>query len=215
MGALGVLGPLAAAGIILALDLSGAAGRPVHRMTISAYVYSHPVLFHIALGLLVLGSAAVLAGLALRGWVHPLRPASWPLWGWIGCLVAVGVFPKQDWSQAVSLAGTLHRWAAFVGLLLLPVAVTVVTHDAWRGAPAWWGRSATLAAGAGVAVLGWVGWAVGTASAPWWSAVDLGTVERLVVGLDVLALVLLALWVITHRDPRPVPLGKEPTGDRR
>lgn len=201
-GGLGLVAPALAAIIVLGLDLSGAADRPLHRMTISAYVYSHPWLFNGALALLVVGSAGVLAGLALHRWVHPLRPAAWPFWGWIACMVAVGVFPKQDWAQAVNVAGVVHRWAAFLGFVLLPVAVATVTRGAWRPGGSLWGRSAGLAALTSAGVLGYVAWAVATASGRWWRAFDLGTVERLVVGLDVLALVLLAGWVLTHRESR-------------
>lgn len=207
-GLVGLAAPALAAAIVLTLDLSGAASRPLNRMTISAYVYSHPWWFNTALGLLVVGGLAVLGGLAVRGRLHPLRPAAWPLWAWAGCMVAVGVFPKQDWSQAVNLAGVAHRWAAFAAFVLFPVAVATATRGVWRRGGPVWGRLAALAGLAGVGVLGYITWSVAAGAANgtrWWRAVDLGTVERLVVGLQVLALCLLAGWVLAHREPADQP----------
>ena len=194
-----------AAGIVVLLDLTSATGRPIARTTISAYVFSHPAVFTTSVFALAAASLAVLLALVRRGWIGSLGPSTFLLALWTLGMVTVAIFPKHNWVEGPSLSGHIHRVASLVAFIALPIAVAIITTRQWRGGGSAYARLAWLAALGSATVVAYLVYAyiaMEWTGVPWWVAVDLGLVERLLVGLDVLALALLAVWAYRGDPPR-------------
>lgn len=194
-----VLGAL----VVLVLDLYTAWQTPSHlRRTISEYgLGAQQWVFSIGVVLLALGSALTLASALRQGLTRPGSAASICLALWTVGLVAVVAVPKQDWSNdaASSLGGTIHRLAAAVAFVSIPVAVFAFSRP-WIRDAVWAVRARVtmvLSALSVVTLLPIVyALVVGaTGSRPWYRVVTLGYVERVLVVAEVIALISLALWV--------------------
>lgn len=195
-----VLASVGAATAFLGLDaFVGLPGRGVGS-TISAYVYT-PGAWVFRLAVLALAAAAALLVLALtrrgthRAWSVPMVLLTLTVLG----LAAVAVFPKTDWAAGDTIYGRLHRIGSMVAFLAPPVATLLLTrrgsrshdgHPALRGA--FWaslGVVATLGAAILLAVLAVRGGGM------WWTAFPLGTIERTVVGFELLAMAFMGVWL--------------------
>ncbi|MEV0679582.1 DUF998 domain-containing protein [Actinosynnema sp. NPDC050436] len=176
------------------------------RRTISEYALGPTRwVFDTAVLLLAAGSVAILAVLVRRGVARWTSPGSLAFLAWSAGLALVVAFPKHDWSVGPSASGTVHRVASLVAFLSLPVAVALLARP-WRRDAAW-GRHATRAFRLGLlsalaftpilyAVL--VDVVVGTA---WWRVLPLGYVERLLVVVEVIAVLALGWWAIAAAQP--------------
>ena len=171
------------------------------------------------LGVLALGSLAVLAAIVRAGLARPASVGVWLGVAWSVALTVIVLFPKHNWAVGPSANGQIHRAASIVAFLCLPVAVLLLTRR--RGVPrgdhpiaarvAWW---------LGVASLAWFAPIVGALAlapvtrTPWWHAIPLGLVERGLVMCEVLAIIALAVWVLTatRRTPSPRPASRALTG---
>ena len=196
LAVLALVGFAGAAALVIGLDLTvGGASQ-----TVSAYVFTHPVKFTASVALLVAGSIALAAALARRGHLGVVGGMLLGLWA-LG-LTAVAIFPKTDWSVGPSLSGQIHRVASLVSFFALPLAVAVVTARSWRRGGALSARLGSIFGLAAGVVLGYLVWSVVQSQfsgVPWWHAIDLGLVERILIGFEVAALAALAVW--TARRP--------------
>lgn len=192
---------------------------PVAR-TISEYALTDVGwVFNLGVLALALGSLAVLAGIVRAGLARPAAVGIWLGVAWSAALTVIVLFPKHNWAVGPSAGGQIHRVASIVAFLCLPVAVLLLTRRrgaARRDQPiaarfAWW---------LGVASLAWFAPIVGAlvlspvTRTPWWQAIPLGLVERGLVMCEVLAIIALAVWVLTatRRTPSPRPASRALTG---
>ncbi|SFQ49084.1 Protein of unknown function [Amycolatopsis arida] len=184
------------------------------RRTISEYgLTSNKWLFDLAVLLVAAGSAVAFAALVRRRLVRPISAAT--VFGtlWSLGLLAVVAFPKTDWAVGPSVAGSIHRWASVVAFVCLPVAVIAAARAAFAHSP---GRRRVVQA-LGVLSLLWFGlilaavarWLAG--GEPWWRALPLGLVERLMALTEVLAVAALALGLARHGGVPPTAAG-DPSG---
>lgn len=186
--------------IVFAMHVVGPSARvsPVRR-TISEYaLLPGGWVFEVAVAGLALGSAAVLGALIGARLVAPRSaPAALLVVWWVGLLLVVA-FEKTNWSIGPSLAGYIHRYASLAAFLGLPVGALLLARR-WRGS---W-RPFTRA----VRMLSWVALAsfvpivIAIAARPftgmpWWRAVPLGLLERVVSLVDVGVVVALGTWAL-------------------
>ena len=198
----GIAGALAAVVLIGALDVWTARWprNPLWR-TISEYALGplRPV-FDVGVALLSLGSAAVLVALLWRGLAKPWSGGLIALGLWSAGLAMVVVFPKHDWAVGPSWNGYLHQFGSLMAFIALPIAA-IKLGRAWRGHAEWQAQARWSQR------LGWLsyGWfAILPASLvyarfsplAWWEVVPLGLVERLLTLTEVVAVLLLAVWVL-------------------
>lgn len=196
----GIAGALAAIVLIGSLDVWTARWprNPLWR-TISEYALGplRPV-FDVGVALLSLGSAAVLVALLWRGLAKPWSGGLIALGLWSAGLAMVVVFPKHDWAVGPSWNGYVHQFGSLMAFVALPIAA-IKLGRAWRGREHRHARWVTR--------LGWLsyGWfailpvsLIYARFSPlaWWEVVPLGLVERLLTLTEVLAVVVLAVWVL-------------------
>ncbi|SNS93101.1 Protein of unknown function [Rhodococcoides kyotonense] len=188
---------------MLVLDLHTASNNPAHlRRTISEYgLGAQQWVFTIGVLLLALGSAATLVAAVRSGLARASSVAAGAMVLWTVGLVAVVAVPKQDWSNdaTLGLGGAIHRLGAAVAFVSIPVAVIAFALP-WIRDVRWrvWARVVLGLAALSVLSLAPIVYAlvVGmTTSTPWYRAVTLGYVERLLVVAEVIALIALAFWV--------------------
>ncbi|GAA4849390.1 DUF998 domain-containing protein [Actinomycetospora corticicola] len=162
---------------------------PVRR-TISEYaVGPGGWLFDVAVLGLVAATVAVVAALALRGLVPT---AGMVLFGvWCVGLVLVVVFEKTNWSVGPSLSGSIHRYASLAAFLALPTA-GLLTARGHRGQA--WARWVTVFSVVALAsflpIIGAIALNPVLAT-PWYRAVPLGLIERVLSLAEVLVIVVL------------------------
>jgi hypothetical protein len=199
----GVVFVLAGSLVVLAFDVVTAIANPVHlRRTISEYgLGAQQWVFAIGVTLLALGSAATALAAVLNGLARARSVAPVAMTAWVVGLLLVVAVPKQDWSNdaTLGLGGAVHRGAAAVAFVAIPIAVIAFAVPWVRdGRWASWARATLALACLGVASLVPIFYAliVGAISAtPWYRVVTLGYVERVLVVAEVVALVALSLWV--------------------
>ncbi|MEU6152769.1 DUF998 domain-containing protein [Actinosynnema sp. NPDC047251] len=180
------------------------------RRTISEYALGpQRWVFDTAVLLLAAGSVAILAVLVRGGLARWRSPGALALLAWSAGLALVVVFPKHDWSVGPSASGTVHRVASLVAFLSLPFAVALLARpwrrDAvWGGHARWAFRFGLLSALAFTPILYavLVNVVVGTA---WWRVLTLGYVERLLVVVEVVAVLVLGRWAIAVAQPAYKP----------
>ena len=197
LGAVGVA--VAATGYLHAM--AGPEVDPVSH-TVSSYVHAvgGPEVFAVAAVSLAAGAVALFFGLATAG--VPLDRGTRGLAGvWCASLLLVAVFPSDVPGTEVTVTGAIHNWAGGSVFLCLPAA-------AWRMSSALTGAWEVVAgvirffaAGAGVALAGFVLTHPGVIrwyglSTPWH-----GLGERILLGFQVGMLVTLAarLWRVASR----------------
>lgn len=159
--------------------------------------------FDSALDILSVGSVAVLIKMALHGVVRG-RATFVLMVSWCVCLVAIATFPKDPNTATQTLRGAIHLYTTSAACVSLPVASMVIGWQHRRD-PAWRRWAWTVQGLAIVSVPCFLPFVISFfvirlthASGP--SAVPTGLVERLMGGLDILLLVVLALWA--HRAAR-------------
>lgn len=202
--AIGLLGVLIAALLCGWLDL--VEGGDARGTTISGYVFTHPVTFTTAVLALIIGSIAVLAGLIRRGMTTMGHPGAWLMVLWTIGMTVVAIFPKHDWSVGPSFNGHLHRVGSLVAFVALPLAVILLTRGAVRRGMGLLAHAALGLALASCAYLGYLAltiYAAGQDGVAWWRAVPLGLSERVLLLLEVGALAMLALGLLTRARPAP------------
>lgn len=189
--------------VVLVLDVHTALGNSAHlRRTISEYgLGAQQWVFTAGVALLALGSTAVYLAAIRTRLAQVTSIASIAMTLWVAGLVAVIAVPKQDWSNdaTLGLGGAIHRSGAAIAFVSIPIALLAVALP-WRK-DGRWGRRArvtiTLTVLA-IATLMPIAYAliVGmTTTTPWYRAVTLGYVQRILVVAEVVALLSLALWV--------------------
>jgi hypothetical protein len=169
-----------------------------YRRTISEYALTTmgPV-FNLAVLMLAAGSVATMLAL-IGARLTPVRSGGVvALLLWSVALAVIVYFPKHNWAMGPSGSGTIHRVASLVAFLSLPVGA-LLTARAWRAHPRWRGHAAwTLALGlwsltcfapivGAIVAQSWTG-------VPWWQAIPLGAVER-VLALSEVGIVLGLAW---------------------
>jgi hypothetical protein len=159
-------------------------------------------IFDTAVLALAASTAAVLVALIRTGLLPARSAASAALLLASAGFAGVVVFPKHDWSVGPSLHGDIHRVAGVVAFVSLPLAAILLARG-WLGQP---GSRApaylTLALGllcllsfapiAGAYLLQPV------TGVPWWRAVPLGAVERVLGLVEVATVITLAWWAMQH-----------------
>ncbi|MFC0106673.1 DUF998 domain-containing protein [Kibdelosporangium aridum] len=161
---------------------------PVRR-TISEYALLEDAwVFNVGVMALAIGSFAVIAALVSRQIIKPFSPASILIGLWALCLIAIVVFPKNNWAIGPSFGGMIHRYASVVAFLTLPIAAIIVGRKAKAAWPTW----------LGVLSLGWFAFILGAVmlqpvtGVRWWVAIPLGAVERGLLVTEVAAVAALA-----------------------
>lgn len=198
----GIAAIVVAVGMIGALHLTGpSADLDPMRRTISQYALLETGhVFNVAVVVLALGSAATLLALVRTGIVPVRSMAALALLLWCVGLAAVVYFPKHNWAVGPSIEGTIHRYASVVAFLSLPVAALLVGR-LWRRDPRWRMHANVSTALGVVALLCFAPIAVAFVlypftGVPWWRAIPLGGIERLLAAVEVVAVVHLALWAV-------------------
>nr|WP_042198735.1 DUF998 domain-containing protein [Kibdelosporangium sp. MJ126-NF4]CEL23520.1 hypothetical protein [Kibdelosporangium sp. MJ126-NF4]CTQ89134.1 hypothetical protein [Kibdelosporangium sp. MJ126-NF4] len=191
IGTLGLLGVAAAVLLIGLLHvLPPSSDVSVLRRTISEYALLEDAwVFNAGVLALAIGSLAVVAALVGRNLIKLVSPASILIALWSVCLVAVVVFPKNNWAIGPSVGGMIHRYASVVAFVSLPIGAILVGRAARAAWPMW----------LGVLSLGWFGLILGAVvlqpvtGVNWWMAIPLGAVERGLLITEVAAVATLAL----------------------
>jgi uncharacterized protein DUF998 len=155
--------------------------------------------FDTALDVLSVGSVAVLVKMAIHGVVRG-RATFVLMIGWCVCLVGIASFTKDPNIGAQSLRGAIHLYATAAACVCLPVAGMVIGWQHRRD-PAWRRWAWTTQVLALVSIPCFLPFVVSffvirMTHSPGLD-VPTGLVERLMGGLDVIILVVLALWA--HR----------------
>jgi hypothetical protein len=162
-------------------------------------------IFDIAVLALALGSVAVLAGLVRGGVVRAASGASTFLGLWSVGLVMLVLFEKYDFQNGVSTGagGMIHRMASLVAFLSLPTAALLtvrVARAADRALQPNWRRSAVWTRGAALASWGCLSLLLYAivqrffTGIPWWRALPVGGMERLIALSDIVTLFALGSW---------------------
>jgi hypothetical protein len=158
--------------------------------------------FDMALDILSLGSVAVLIKMARHGVVRG-RATFVLMVSWCLCLVGIATFNKDPNTAAQTLRGGIHLWATAAACVSLPVAAMVIGWQHRRD-PAW-RRWAYATQGLSLISVPCflpfvISFFIIRMSHSSGLSVPTGLVERLMGGLDVLILVVLAIW--SHRASR-------------
>jgi hypothetical protein len=177
-----------AAGSAGMLDLHVTSGLNPLSETISEYIFAADG-WLLPASLVVLSAGAAMLALAVTR-VGGDRRAAWLMGLWGGCLLIVAAFPTDRPGLPLSMSGSIHRYAAFVAFLSLPLAGLILMRR---------GCYARMVKALSVAALGSL-----TAMTVPYAAVTLGLdmvglpglTQRLVVVSEVALLVLLGLVVL-------------------
>jgi hypothetical protein len=198
----GIAAIVVALGMIGALHVTGpSADLDPMRRTISQYaLLESGNVFNVAVVLLAAGSAATMLALIRTSLVPVRSGASLALLLWSVGLAAVVYFPKHNWAVGPSTEGTIHRYASVIAFLSLPVAALLI---GWRrrGNGRWRTQAIVTGLLGALALACFAPIAVAFAlhpftGVPWWRAIPLGGVERLLALVEVVTVVHLAFWAI-------------------
>jgi 4-amino-4-deoxy-L-arabinose transferase-like glycosyltransferase len=156
--------------------------------------------FDSALDVLSVGSVAVLIKMALHGVVRG-RATFALMVGWCVCLVGIATFTKDPNTATETLRGAIHLYATAAACFCLPIASLFIGWQHRRD-PEWrrWAWASQILALVSVpCFLPFVVsfFIIRMSHSPGLNAVPTGLVERLMGGLDIVILVVLALWA--HR----------------
>ncbi|HLL65444.1 MAG TPA: DUF998 domain-containing protein [Micromonosporaceae bacterium] len=187
---------------------------PVRR-TISEYALLETgYIFNVAVLALAAGSLAVLVALAVARLVGWYSGGALAMVLWCAGLVGVVLFEKHNWAVGPSVNGDIHRLAGLVAFVSLPVAALLIGRS-WLHDPRW-GRHAGCSVAAGMVSLlcfapiaiafltePWTG-------VPWWRAIPLGAVERLLGLSELAAVVVLGTWALCATSPATRSRGRAP-----
>jgi hypothetical protein len=159
--------------------------------------------FDTALDVLSLGSVAILVKMALHGVVRG-RATFVLLASWCVCLVGIASFTKDPNTAAQTLRGAIHLYSTAAACVSLPVAGLVIGWQHRRDPD--WRKWAWVTQGLALVsipcclpfVISF--FIIRLSHSVGLNAVPTGLVERLMGGLDVVIVVVLALWA--HRAAR-------------
>jgi hypothetical membrane protein len=187
----GLLGVAAAVLLIGFLHVVPPSSRvSVVRRTISEYALLDDAwIFNLGVMALAIGSFAVIASLVGQRVLKVHSPASLLIALWALCLIAIVVFPKNNWAIGPSFGGVIHRYASVVAFVSLPVAAILIGRATRSWWPVWLGALS----------LAWFGFILGAVilqpftGVRWWVAIPLGAVERGLLITEVAAVAALAL----------------------
>ena len=194
-----------------------------YRTTISQYSLTDlGWIFNAGVLLLSVASLLLVVALLSAGQATPRSVGSIMLTVWAVGLAAVVVFEKTDWTVGPSFSGQVHRVASFVAFIAMPIGALWVIGTAsrrWRQTPRRGlllaGLFFTLGAVAYLCYLGLVLAVARTSGTPWWQAIPLGFTERVLVVLEVAALLCLAARIalgVGKSAPEPVALQDDAVG---
>ncbi|GAA3512492.1 putative membrane protein [Streptosporangium album] len=193
------------AGAVAMLGLHVVTGLdPVHTV-ISEYAFEPDGwLLPVSLTFFAVGATVFGAALARRG---EDRKAALLVVTWGLCMLLIGAFPTDEPGVPLSMSGGIHRYAAFVAFLTMPVAGLMLAR---RYAASPYSRAVRLLsmASLGVLVLVVLPYVVRTVGFDLTNDdIPAGVTQRLVVVFEVAVLVMLGLVLAAGRAPgrRPVP----------
>jgi Protein of unknown function (DUF998) len=156
--------------------------------------------FDTALDIMSIGSVAVLVKMAWHGVLRGRAP--WALMiSWCVCLVGIAMFTKDPNTAANTTVGSVHLWFTAAACVSLPVASMVIGWQ-HRNDPDWRRLAWTTQGLSLMSVPCFLPFVISffiirmTHSAGL-HAIPTGLIERLMCGVDVAILVVLALWA--HR----------------
>ncbi|WP_433802077.1 DUF998 domain-containing protein [Actinomycetospora sp. CA-084318] len=205
LGTAGAVVALAVVAVVGLMHLVAPWSRhdPVRR-TISEYaVGSGGWLFDVAVLGLVAATVAVVAALVARGLVPTTAVVLFGVWC-VG-LVLVVVFEKTNWSVGPSLSGSIHRYASLAAFFALPAAglLTARRHrgEAWAR---WVTVSSLVALASFLPIIGAIIGAIAlnpVLATPWYRAVPLGLIERVLSLAEVLVVVVLGFRAARTQAP--------------
>lgn len=184
--------------------------NPLWGMLSDYGVTVHGWVFDTALDILSVGSVAIMVKMAWHGVLRG-RPASILMLSWCVCLIGIATFTKDPNNGSDSLRGAVHLYSTAAACGSLPFAGLVLAwrhrrHPAWR-------RFALTSGGLSLASVPCVlpflisFFVIRMTHSAGTSGMPTGLVERLMGGVDIAILVVLALWA--HRAAaagRPVSL---------
>ncbi|HEX5403811.1 MAG TPA: DUF998 domain-containing protein [Pseudonocardiaceae bacterium] len=159
--------------------------------------------FDTALDIMSVGSVALLIKMALHGVVRG-RATFLLMVSWCLCLVGIATFTKDPNTATQTIRGAIHLYATAAACVSLPVASMVIGWQHRRDRD--WRRWSWTAQGlALISVPCFLPFLISffvirMSHSPGINAVPTGLVERLMGGVDVVILVVLALWA--HRAAR-------------
>jgi hypothetical protein len=216
----GIAAVVVAIAMIGSLHVTGPSAEldPMRR-TISQYALLETGnVFNVAVVVLAAGSAATLLALIRTGLVPVRSGAALALLMWCVGLAAVVYFPKHNWSVGPSIEGTVHRYASVVAFLSLPIAALLIGRHGRRTGARGHATGATVLGA--LALLCFAPIAVAFAlhpftGVPWWRAIPLGGVERLLALVEVVTVVYLAHWAIRAAGESARGAGEEAVRHRR
>jgi hypothetical protein len=159
--------------------------------------------FDSALDILSVASVAVLIKMALHG-VMRGRATFVLMVSWCLCLVGIATFTKDPNTAAQTFRGSIHLWVTAAACVSLPVASMVIGWQHRRD-PAWRWWAYTTQGLSLISVPCFLPFVISffiirMSHSAGINVVPTGLVERLMGGVDVLILVVLALW--SHRASR-------------
>lgn len=203
LGRAGAVGALAVVVVVGAMHLLAPWSRhdPVRR-TISEYaVGPGGWLFDVAVLGLVMATVAVVAALSVRGLVPTAAVVLFGVWC-VG-LVLVVVFEKTNWSVGPSLSGSIHRYASLAAFFALPAAGLLTARGHRDEAWARWTTAFSLVALASfLPIIGAIALNPVLAT-PWYRAVPLGLIERVLSLAEVLVVVTLGFRAARDESREP------------
>lgn len=153
--------------------------------------------FDLALVLLAAGSIAVLVALTAGQVVRQVSAGSACMLLWSICLLVLVLSPKHNWAIGPSLHGQIHRVASLLAFFALPIGAMLIART-WRGYIPWRAH-ASWSFWLGATTLLWFLPIIAAVTlypvtgTPWWHAIPLGLVERL-LALNAVATVLALGW---------------------
>jgi hypothetical protein len=191
-----------------------------YRRTLSQYALTEAAgVFNVAVLLLAVGSVATLLAVVGAGLLPARSGGVLALLLWSVALAAVVYFPKHNWAVGPSAGGTVHRVASVVAFLSLPVGALLIggawrTHSRWRVHARWtwglglWSLLCLTPIVAAFVAQRWTG-------VPWWQAIPLGAVERVLALSEVGAVLGLAWWAARAAGHRSLVAADAPSGAAR
>lgn len=191
------------------MHLVGPSSRvdPVRR-TISEYaLLEGGWLFDVAVVGIALGSAAVLGALVAVGLTHARSAPAILVGVWCAGLLLVVAFEKTNWSIGPSVSGYIHRYASLAAFLALPIGALLLARRRRTDPRDRLYRRAitgfsTLALASFLPIVVAIA-TRGITEVPWWRAVPLGLLERVLALSEVIVVVVLGLWVVARADRAP------------
>ena len=205
-GRLGSAAAIVAVAVIGVMHLVGpSSGIDPVRRTISEYaLVPGGWVFDAAVVALALGSAAVLGALVSAGLTRARSAPALLLGLWCLGLLLVVAFEKTNWSIGPSVSGYIHRYASLAAFLALPSGAILLARR-WRTDPRDRPFRRTVTGFSALALVSFLPIVVaiaarGVIGVPWWRAVPLGLLERVLSLSEVVVVVVLGAWAVARAD---------------